>query len=251
MSKVHDALPLPGHGGQTVVGQIGGARFCADHNAWECVCMKSRNRGLCHGAAIKGTDRCKIHSGVSIAVARAQGEARITAWSALGTPKIDYRMAVLGVLQMTWLRLHRYGELLRQQVESEGAVPIEPGDGEGFDPEAEVKAGGLIGYRYGAGGKDGIVYAQSEEVRALVQLEAAERDKVVKYAKTAHDMGISDRLTSLAERWGDIVASKVTLVLGDLELTPEQMARVPGLLNRHLGSVDLEMIGGSVEERVS
>ncbi len=161
----------------------------------------------------------------------------ITAWNAMGAaPNIDYRMAVLGVLQMTWLRLGAYSELLRRQVATEGdGIEAEP-----FDPdEGGPRTSGLIGYRYGAAGKDGRIYAQSEEVRALVALESAERDRVVKFAKTAHDMGISERLTSLAERWGDLVAGRITALLADLNLTPEQQAQVPALLDAHLGSIDV------------
>lgn len=177
-------------------------------------------------------------------MAKAEGRARISAWNALGeTPRIDYRMAVLGVLQMTWLRLAAYSELLRRQVATEGEVTApelhDPEGGEGDGPQTS----GLIGYRYGAAGKDGTIYAQSEEVRALVALESAERDRVVKYAKTAHDMGISERLTSLAERWGDVVAGRITTMLDALELTPEQRARVPELVAAHLGSIDVEAMG--------
>jgi hypothetical protein len=179
-----------------------------------------------------------MHPGKTLAKLKAEGQARITAWNALGsTPQVDYRMAVLGVLQMTWLRLGAYSELLRRQVATEGGVPEKDVTGE---YEQDVQPSGLIGYRFGAAGKEGRIYAQSEEVRALVALESAERDRVVKYAKTAHDMGISERLTSLAERWGDVVAGRITRLLGDLDLTPAQQARVPDLVAAHLGSIDVE-----------
>lgn len=181
-----------------------------------------------------------MHAGVKGELAKAQGQAVISAWNAVGGhPNIDYRMAVLGVLQMTWLRLGAYSELLRRQVATEGEV-TEP---DLYDPdEGEVKTSGLIGYKYGAAGKDGAIYASSEEVRALVALEAAERDRVVKYSKTAHDMGISERLTSLAERWGDVVAGRIALMLEALDLSPEQQARVPDLISAHLGSIDVESL---------
>jgi hypothetical protein len=146
-------------------------------------------------------------------------------------------MAVLGMLQMTWLRAAAYGELLRQQVATEAPPEADP---DGFDPEADPQATGLIGYRYGAAGKDGTIYAVSEEIRALVALESQERDRVVKYAKTAHDMGISERLTNLAERWGDVVAGRITLILAGLELTREQEAKVPTLIQAHLGAIDMD-----------
>lgn len=224
----------------------GNARWCAKHRRLECTKNRSRGRGPCHGCAVRGTDVCTIHGGHRRDVLKAKGQARITAWSAMGQPasgqNLDSGMAVLGVLQMTWLRLAAYSELLRQQVTSE--APPEP-DRDGFDPESEPQSSGLIGYKYGAAGKDGTIYPVSEEVRALVALEAQERDRVVKYAKTAHDMGISERLTNLAERWGDVVAGRITLILAALELTSEQEAKVPALIQAHLGQIDVDTMSGN------
>jgi len=232
----------------------GGARWCEehggvqgqDHGRLECTKTRSRGRGLCHAPAIRGTDACRIHGGVTRKVAKAKGEAVITAWSALGQPasgqNLDSGMAVLGMLQMTWLRAAAYGELLRRQVATEGGA-TDPGL---FNPtDEELKGTGLIGYKYGAAGKDGNIFAQNEEIRALVALEASERDRVVKFAKTAHDMGISDRLTSLAERWGDVVVTRIMIVLDALELTPEQEAQVPALIQAHLGQIDIGAIGSA------
>lgn len=218
----------------------GGARWCPEHRRLECVYQRRNSQGTCHAPAIRGTKGCKVHVGFKREVAIAQGQAVITAWNATGgAANIDYRMAVLGVLQMTWMRLAAYGELLRRQVAIEGDQAGDPGQ------ERRPEASGLIGYRYGAAGKDGVVYVQSEEVRALVALESAERDRVVKYAKTAHDMGISDRLINLAEKWGDAVATRISEMLADPRLnhTPEQAAMVPRLIQDHLGSFDVESMG--------
>ena len=225
----------------------GEARWCDDHKRLECTKRRSARQGTgqCHAFAVRGTNTCKTHGGHRLDVLRAKGQARITAWSAIGSPpngqRLEPGMAVLGMLQMSWLRAAAYGELLRQQVVTE--TPPEP-DSEGFDPEGDPQATGLIGYRYGAAGKDGTIYAVSEEVRALVALESAERDRVVKFAKTAHDMGISERLTGLAERWGDVVVTRIMLVLDALNLTPEQEAMVPALIQAHLGQIDVTSIGG-------
>lgn len=172
------------------------------------------------------------------------GQARISAWSAMGKPApgeaIEPGVAVLSLLQQSWLRAHFYSQMLRKQVEETG-----PGLKEMLTiGDEEVQASGLIGYRYGAAGKDGTIYATNEEVRALVSLEASERDRAVKYAKTAHDMGISDRLTAMAERWGDVVVAQIMLLMLDLELSPAQQLRVPDLVQKHLGAIQLE---GSIE----
>ena len=221
---------------------MGGARHCPEHNRPECTKNRKHGRGPCHGSAVAGTDACRTHGGIKVEIQKARGDAVITAWDATrGSATIDYRMAVLGVLQMTWLRLAAYSELLRRQVEAEGAAPEDALEGE--LGEADPK--GLIGYRYGAAGKEGHIYAQSEDVRALVVLESQERDRVVRYAKTAHDMGISDRLTALAERWGDVVAGRISAMIADLDLSPEQNAKVPTLIQRHLGSIDVEAISAA------
>lgn len=220
-----------------------GAYWCEEHGRLECVHARAMKRGggRCHSMAIKGINACRRHSGYSTEVAKARGQAKVTAWMAMGEMQgaVDPGQAVLAVLQMSWLRLAAYSELLRQQVEAKrAAVEDQFNEAEGAPADGGAAAG-LIGQRYGMGGKDGVLYVVSEEVRALVTLEAAERDRVVKYAKAAHDMGISDRLTSLAEQWGDLVASRVTSMLDALELTEEQQARVPLLVQSHLGSLEL------------
>jgi hypothetical protein len=215
----------------------GGARWCDEHGRLECTKNRSKGRGPCHKAATRGTDACNLHGGYSREVMRAQGLARISAWSAVGTApegqSIDSSAAVLGMLQQSWMRAHLYGQLLERQVRADGTdeVALEGGEAE--------KANGLIGYRFGAAGKDGNIYAVSEEARALVGLEAQERDRVVKYAKTAHDMGISERMTSMAERWGDVVVSRIMLIIAGLNLSPEQESMVPALIQAHLASIEL------------
>lgn len=226
----------------------GRAFWCDDPKHMRLECNGNRKRGLgrCHGPAVRGTDKCKLHSGSRRDVARTKGESTITAWSAIGQPagskRLDAGMAVLGMLQMSWLRAAAYGELLRRQVQDGGEIV----DTEGLqgDPGSPLKGNGLIGYKFGAAGKEGHIYATNEEIRALVALESAERDRVVKYAKTAHDMGISDRITSLAERWGDLVVTRIMSLLEGLDLTPEQEILVPSLIQSHLGTIDVGLGNG-------
>lgn len=215
----------------------GNAKWCEPHDRLECTKNKSRGRGVCHGPAIRGTDACKIHGGVTVEAALVRGEARISAWSALGQPEggraIDSGVAVLGMLQQSWLRAAALGELLRRQVVTEGDTAQD------IREEDEPSASGLIGFRYGAAGKDGRIYVTNEETRALVMLESAERDRVVKYAKVAHDMGISQKMVDLAEKWGDVVVGRMLAMLAELELTEAQEERVPALIQAHIGSIEL------------
>lgn len=219
----------------------GGARWCTNHHMPRLECTKNRSvrqgGGPCHAAAVRGTDACKTHGGHRLEVLKAKGKAVITAWSAIGEAAqgkgISSSAAVLGMLQQSWLRAALYGQLLHNQVSSDQESGIVETD------EGSIDVTGLIGNRFGSAGQEGRIYAVSEEARALVALEAAERDRVVKYAKTAHDMGISDKLIGLAERWGDLVVSRIMVVIAGLQLSPQQEALVPELIQAHLGSIDL------------
>lgn len=231
---------------------VGGARWCAEHGRFECKAQRKGGRGECHAIAIDGTPYCRMHAGVSLDVARAQGQARITAFTAMDAlPMLDPGRAVLAMLQMSWLRVHLYAGLLEQQVEDQADEPV---GGYGVDeygprgaatqPSAAGVAG-LIGHAYSADKMAGI-FASGEARRALVDLEAQERDRCVRYAKTAHDMGIAEREVRLAEQQGQLLASVIRNVLGDLGLSDEQQALVPGVVQRRLLEVtQIEATGGA------
>lgn len=240
----------------------GRARWCETHERLECT-HDRRKGGPCHKNAIAGTDSCELHSGMPTEVARTIGEATVNAWSAIanGTPTIDPGQAVLGMLQMSWLRAAAYGELLQRQVErgeaqenpdpfanpaGPGSARTAGGPGSAVAHANELSTAGLIGHQYAAAGKDGTIYASGEAVRALVILEGTERDRVVKYAKVAHDMGISDRMIEQAERWSGVVATRVANMIEELDLTPEQQRLVPQLVERYLGSIDMNTVDGEV-----
>ncbi|WP_433330051.1 hypothetical protein [Spirillospora sp. CA-294931] len=212
-----------------------GAVWCDEHDRWECVHQrkKARGGGRCHGRAIVGLDSCRLHVGKRLEQAKAEGAAIHAAWSAWsaerGTADINPADAVLGMLKMTWARVHVYARLLEAQVAQahddreagrdrspRGAGPI----GEGT---------GLVGHTYAAVKDEGI-YASGEAIRSLAQLEAAERDRCVKYAKTAHDMGIADREIRLAEKQGQLIADAVRAILARIGLSAEQQARIPEIV---------------------
>lgn len=229
----------------------GGARWCEKHRRFECTRQRSRQRGDCHQAAVSGTDVCVNHGGQSLEVLKAKGEANkaMTAFAAYGIPTIDPGHAVLSMLQMAWLRLHLYAGLLEAQLDAQGGTADDvPVDLDDVDPEQGdgPSTGGLIGHTYApAKGGDGRVVT-GEAPRALVVLESAERDRIVRYAKTAHDMGIAERDIRLAERQSELLATVLQGVLGDLELTPAQQALAPKAIGRHMrAAAELDLAGGA------
>lgn len=210
---------------------------------------------------VVGAAVCIVHGGRAPQVAAKREErvvaweaqAEITAWSAMsGRPTVDPGLAVLAALQMSWLRLHVYSGLLEQQLQGESGVTfLRPSQGPrvtgGYadaQPAPEAVQG-LVGHTYAADKQAGI-FASGEAVRALVTLEAAERDRVVRYAKTAHDMGIAEREVRLAEKQGELLAAVIRGVLADLNLSPQQMERAPEAVQRHLrAAVELDAGGGA------
>ena len=165
-------------------------RWCPEHGKNECA-KNRKGGGVCHGAAISGLDACRMHAGQRAEVARAKGEA-LSAWSALNSAQVvSATEAVLGMLQMSWARVHLYAGLLQRQLAA--ADPGAPGG---------VGAGeGLIGHTRSASPSVG-VYETGEAVRGLAGLEAAERDRCVRFAKAAHDMGIAEQQVRIAEQQG-------------------------------------------------
>lgn len=252
---------IPERGGQYIWPKLnqetnpGGARWCEQHNRLECThAARSKADKICHMSVLRGRDHCRTHPGKAGKMKAAlMGEAQITAWSAVtqdGKVKpgvhVEPGQAVLAMLQMAWFRAGAYAELLRQQVTKEAAkqqaIEAAVVDEDGAPIGQELGVSGLIGHKLSAT-NSGEIYATSEEVRALVQLEASERDRIVAYAEKAHKMGISDRMTSLAEQWGDVTAGRVVAMLDELELTPAQQSKVSMLVQKHLSSIDMTGIG--------
>lgn len=217
-----------------------GSVSCDEHGRWECSRHRkaARGGGRCHAPAMKGLDRCRMHAGTPAELAKVQGQA-ITAWSALsGESDITANAAVLGMLQMSWLRVHLYAGLLRQQVEAaQGGRTDGDAAGRSGGRSGSVGAGeGLIGHTHGAV-KDVGIYATGEAVRGLAQLDAAERDRCVRYAKTAHDMGIAEQQVKVAEQQGEMIAAAIRRILDALSLSAEQRAIAPAVVARELREV--------------
>ena len=96
------------------------------------------------------------------------------------------------------------------------------GDGDG-------SGGGLVGSTWSASEAAGGIYATGERARALTDIEAAERDRVVRFAKLAHEMGVADHWVSVAREVGGKVSQMLDGLWDDLDLTADQVV-VPARL---------------------
>ena len=163
----------------------------------------AKTSGGCHASAIRGMRYCRHHVGKTTDLARAQGEANLLAWStaaAVDEQPLELGKVVMDQLRVAVMRADLYGELLRLQVE----VDVEDG---------------LVGPTY-AIGREGQRHQTGEQVRGLARLEAEWRDRAVRFAKTAHDMGIDQRHVELEQAKAEQVVAAVRLGL----------AALPGLL---------------------
>ena len=76
---------------------------------------------------------------------------------------------------------------------------------------------------------DATIVADTDEARWL-QVYQNERDRLVKVAKTAHDMGIDARRIELAERQAQMMFTVINGLVDAMQLSAEQKALVPQLL---------------------
>jgi len=169
-----------------------------------------------------------MHGGQKGEVLKAKGAAMgaaLDAWRAVpGGQGVSPSEAVMAMLQVSWARFHLYAGLLEQQVaEAQG----DGGSGAALSGDPDLGPGaGLVGHTRSASPSVG-VYVSGESPRGLTLLEEKERDRCVRFAKTAHDMGIADREIRLAESQGALIAGAISRILDALELTPSQRALVP------------------------
>jgi hypothetical protein len=194
----------------------GDARWCPEHGRLECVHQRSRGRGPCHGPAVRDTDGCRAHIGMTVAAAR---RAAVAAWAAVPDDQgITPMAAVAGQLALSWRRAQLLGEELRRQVEAASG-------GEG---------GGLVGYVYSASTAADGIYPASEQIRALVKLEAEERERCVRFAAAAHALGVREHAVNVAQVLAGVFDAVLDGIFDDLQLTEEQRESLPTVVPARL-----------------
>lgn len=221
-----------------------GAIWCDQHKRWECSKQSKRHKGQrCHASAVRGTAVCRHHGGQPTQLLKAKGAAAITAWDAMaGDPNVSSSEVVMRVLQMTWLRVNLLSGLLREQFEAEQAfrASVSPGSPAmaaltaALGGADDVGPGaGLIGHTRSAAPGIG-TYVTGEALRGLARMEADERERAVKFAKAAHDMGIAEKHLALAEAFTQELAGLIQRILDGLDLTPQQWQAVAVVVPREL-----------------
>jgi hypothetical protein len=178
--------------------RTGGALWCGEHQRWECTRDSKRSKTRCHARAISGLDRCYAHAGESTDVAKARGRANLEAAAfGHGDDFANPTDVMLWAVTVAWMRARLLAQLL-----------------EGEYTRSGVRA--LVAWS-----------ERGEQVSALATLEGRERDRALEASTKAIAAGIAEREVRLAEAHGDLLHGVISRILGALDLSPEQAARVP------------------------
>ena len=182
-----------------------------------CSKLSKRTKQRCRAPAVHGTDPpvCRIHAGRSLATIRAQVAVReeVLRWG-LSDTHVDPGELLLRLVSQAAARADAYAAELSRIVDEAGGDLRKALTGNQYvtTEAGPVKVG--------------------EYIRAMTQLEAAERDRAASFAAKAVSAGLAERQVRLAERQAALAAEFVQAVLADLGLagTPEATAAI----NRHL-----------------
>lgn len=210
---------------------VSGSEFCVNHDPGradsERRCTATATGGTtrperkgerCDAFAMHDQDVCAAHGGrapQNLSEAKRRGGQRRAAELMLAygrkidTTPID---AMLDEVQWTaghvaWLR-ERVGELEQDEMVWNTTRVKEGGHDSGVTQEA----------------------APHQWIKLYMQ----ERAHLVRVCSEAIRCGIEERRVRLAESQGVLVAQMIRAILGDLDLSPEQAARVPEVVPRHL-----------------
>lgn len=190
---------------------------------------RSKNTGSqCNANAMTGQNVCRFHGGAAPhsrkAAEKRVAEERVRRFVETYGRKIETTAteALLDEVQwtaghVTWLRERV------QEIESEAVVAA-------ADREHPLVWGVT---KEKSGGED---RGTTEEAAPNVWLKLyqQERSHLVKVCEVAIRAGIEERRVRLAEAQGALIAQAIRAILGELQLTPDQQARVPDIVPRHL-----------------
>jgi hypothetical protein len=187
---------------------------------------KAKSTGkCCTQPVVPGTKRCRFHGGAAPQV-KAAGERRLQeaalneAVKTYGLP-VDISPTEALLDEVKWTAGHV--RWLRERIQ-------------------ELETSALDWGRTSEVAKDsgefpGVDTTHSAVPPVLLDLYQRERKHLLDVCKAAIAAGIEERRVRLAESQGALLADVIRRILGDLDLTPEQSARVSEVVPRHLRAV--------------
>ncbi|MGW5477701.1 hypothetical protein [Streptomyces sp. NPDC004008] len=187
---------------------------------------KSGGQKQCPNPAMKGQHVCQMHGGKApqnLAKAKERmTEDRARALVETYGRRVETTATEALLDEVQWTAGHV--AWLRERVQEIEGAPS------GADSEHPLVWGKT---KEKMGGQD---FGTTEEAvpNVWLRLYQQERDHLVKVCSAAIKAGIEERRIQLAEQQGALVAQAIRAILGDLQLTAEQQARVPEVVPRHL-----------------
>lgn len=189
----------------------------------KCDAKRRQGGGTCKkpagwGTTHVGSGSCRLHGG-NMANHRKRAFRRNAemAVETFGLPRtVDPRQALLEEVHRT----AGHVEWLRIQVASLSVEAV------GWGPTEAVQSD-----------KEGRSLKQEAKAHIWVELYQKERRHLVDVCKAAISAGIEERRVRVAEQQGEMLAGAIKAILGELSLSPEQAARVPEVVPRHLRSI--------------
>lgn len=77
-----------------------------------------------------------------------------------------------------------------------------------------------------------------EQLNIWIQVRQKAMLSLAKFSKMALDAGVAERQVQVAERYGEMLATLISGILGDLALTKAQQKKAPAIVTRHLQALE-------------
>lgn len=170
-----------------------------------------------HGTDHPGVGQCKLHGGSSAAGIRMAAKAQLALLTG-NYPDVSPIDALLMCVRIAAAEVQFYTTKI---------AALQP-DEITTRPVKEATAGSYQGAY-------AIVDLKGEEILSLwVRERQRSLDKLANYSSCALKAGVEDRLVRLAEGMGERLATTLEAILNELQLTAEQQAKAPQVIERQL-----------------
>jgi hypothetical protein len=168
--------------------------------------------------------RCKYHGGASpnhqVAAEKQMAEQRMRTY---GSPiDVEPHVALLEEVRRTAGHVAWLSEVVSDLLH----------DGDGYSES--IDDDGKRTLRPKTGLKQMDMGGKFEKPSVWVELYQEERRMLARVCKMALDVGVAERQVRVAEVQGELLASTIRAILGDLGLSKEQQREAPGVVRRHL-----------------
>lgn len=141
-----------------------------------------------------------------------------------GSPElkpVQFAEVYARLLAVSIARAEFYGELLAAAYERRDNGDGPDRDEDDYDPGDPGSMGALVGATYGIA-KDGFTLPIGEGIRALVKLEADERDRAARLAKDGIRIGIEAKQVDVMRSYGRTVVASLRALCEELGVSWEE-----------------------------